>query len=209
MSGDIKGIGVFSPCSKAFKQAEKIFHKDLAGADQVIVVAASIFGGVFFIVGGFAAFCWTVKALQSSEIATVQTAVDDVLPITNVVKKDFSDFSVVKGSRFREDHFNKFLEETRQHNLRFRDLDTETEPGSGEKVIVFDYWGRPGGELQSPFSDTCEASVFYVVVGRIKHQESMLQEQIGRPVLVLDWDPLCPFEMRRDTADELKEFLGR
>lgn len=64
---EIKGLGVFNPFSKEFKQAQKVFYEDLSDGERAIAVFAAIIGGPFFIVGGFAAFCWTVRALQSSD----------------------------------------------------------------------------------------------------------------------------------------------
>ena len=62
---------VFNPRSDAFHESEEIFHKDLSKSTwhwrQAVVVIASMIGALFFIVGAFPLFRWTVNALKPGE----------------------------------------------------------------------------------------------------------------------------------------------
>lgn len=56
----------FNPFSEEFKEAEIVFHQ-LVLWKQAVAVIASIFGGIFFVVGAFPVFCWAVRVLKSGE----------------------------------------------------------------------------------------------------------------------------------------------
>lgn len=57
----------FNPTSIEFKRAKEDFH-ELAGWKKVLVVVASFFAAIPIpVIGGFAAFCFTVKMLNGSE----------------------------------------------------------------------------------------------------------------------------------------------
>lgn len=200
----------FNPFSQTFRNAQKVFYGDLSQKRQMAAVVASVFGGVFFIVGGIGAFCFAVKILQpksknptvssdpiEENSAKVQKSVSEVLPITKK-KEDYSDYYIVKGPRFREDLFNKFVEtQLKDFGLNFKL--TSTDPGLGQKVIVLDFWGRAAGELPIPFPN-CQASLIHVIIC------DKLDMEFDKPALVIKWNSESPFH-NNINAEAIKKFL--
>lgn len=215
MSVKINGLGVFNPFSKEFKQAQKVFYEDLSDRKRIIAVSAAVFGGLFFVVGGFAAFCWTVRALQPSKKQSLVSdnatktlnkvqSVSNVIPVTNDKKNDYSDCYIMRGPRLREDYFEKFKEALKINGLNFKEY-LNVDPGPGQRVIIFDYWGRPGGDQPvSPFKDDFQASVLYVI---LCPQDPIFSEASKIPLLLCRWNPDDLFN--KLDGNGLKEFLDK
>lgn len=66
--GEQRWWNVFNPVSTKFKEAETIFHsKEFSWERKALVVISSMIGALFFIVGAFPMFRWTVNALKPGD----------------------------------------------------------------------------------------------------------------------------------------------
>lgn len=181
LNNDSNPWDVFNPLSDEFRKADQIFHTELFDYPwrRAAIVVASIIGSLFFIVGAFPVFCWAVKALRPEENKTtegVDRAAQAVFPKDDPLKAPEvqrvqpnrmapNEVYYVKGNRWDAEDFKKFIINVSHQGLIFKEVTTD--PGPGYHVILFDYWGRPGGDLDvgqyRPFGPHPQAKISIVI----------------------------------------------
>lgn len=121
-------------------------------------------------------FCFADRKNENADLVKGENPSRSILPSNPVreVEKIHSSASktkyyAVKGERFDPGRFMKFYKLfSKLSGIQFEAIlemkDKKiTDPSSGN-VILFDFWGRAGGEFSNPLPPNSKAFIFYVVV---------------------------------------------